>query len=91
MLENLIIENFAIIEKVDLQFEAGMSVLTGETGAGKSIIIDALLMLTGGRASSEMIRHGSPKAVLQAVFRYQKTTSCWHILPKSGYQSRMGN
>lgn len=69
MLENLIIENFAIIEKVDLQFEAGMSVLTGETGAGKSIIIDALLMLTGGRASSEMIRHGSPKAVLQAVFR----------------------
>lgn len=68
MLENLIIENFAIIEKVDLQFEGGMSVLTGETGAGKSIIIDALLMLTGGRASSDMIRHGSPKAVLQAVF-----------------------
>lgn len=68
MLENLIIENFAIIEKVDLQFEGGMSVLTGETGAGKSIIIDALLMLTGGRASSDMIRHGSKKAVLQAVF-----------------------
>ncbi|WP_294975391.1 DNA repair protein RecN [uncultured Leuconostoc sp.] len=68
MLENLIIENFAIIEKVALQFDSGMTVLTGETGAGKSIIIDALLMLTGGRANSEMIRHGSQKAVLQAVF-----------------------
>lgn len=68
MLENLIIENFAIIEKVELQFDTGMTVLTGETGAGKSIIIDALLMLTGGRANSEMIRHGSKKAILQAVF-----------------------
>ncbi|MFZ2590485.1 MAG: AAA family ATPase, partial [Leuconostoc citreum] len=43
MLENLVIENFAIIEKIDLQFEDGMTVLTGETGAGKSIIIGALL------------------------------------------------
>ncbi|CUW07309.1 DNA repair protein RecN [Leuconostoc inhae] len=72
MLENLIIENFAIIEKVALQFDSGMSVLTGETGAGKSIIIDALLMLTGGRANSEMIRHGSRKAILQAVFSVPK-------------------
>ena len=72
MLENLIIENFAIIEKVALQFDSGMSVLTGETGAGKSIIIDALLMLTGGRANSEMIRHGSKKAILQAVFSVPK-------------------
>lgn len=75
MLENLIIENFAIIEKIDLQFEGGMSVLTGETGAGKSIIIDALLMLTGGRASSDMIRHGSKKAILQAVFSVPKNQS----------------
>lgn len=68
MLENLIIENFAIIEKISLQFDEGMTVLTGETGAGKSIIIGALLLLTGGRANSDMIRHGSKKAILQAIF-----------------------
>ncbi|MGX4594035.1 DNA repair protein RecN [Leuconostoc sp. JNUCC 76] len=84
MLENLIIENFAIIEKVDLQFEEGMSVLTGETGAGKSIIIDALFMLTGGRANSEMVRHGSKKAVLQAVFSVPDNQNLRDLIARSG-------
>lgn len=84
MLENLIIENFAIIEKVDLQFEEGMSVLTGETGAGKSIIIDALFMLTGGRANSEMVRHGSKKAVLQAVFSVPDNQKLRDVIARSG-------
>ncbi|WP_248705777.1 DNA repair protein RecN [Convivina praedatoris] len=68
MLTELIIENFAIIDKVDLKLDEGMTVLTGETGAGKSIIIDALSMLVGGRANSGMIRLGAQKAVLQAIF-----------------------
>ncbi|WP_089938334.1 DNA repair protein RecN [Convivina intestini] len=68
MLAELIIENFAIIDKVDLKLDEGMTVLTGETGAGKSIIIDALSMLVGGRANSGMIRLGAQKAVLQAIF-----------------------
>ncbi len=68
MLERLVIENFAIIDQVELSFDDRLTVLTGETGAGKSIIIDALAMLTGGRASTEMIRKGAEKAVLQAVF-----------------------
>ncbi|MBS9335752.1 DNA repair protein RecN [Fructobacillus papyrifericola] len=68
MLEQLVIENFAIIDQVELSFDDRLTVLTGETGAGKSIIIDALAMLTGGRASTEMIRKGADKAVLQAVF-----------------------
>lgn len=84
MLENLIIENFAIIEKVDIQFEEGMSVLTGETGAGKSIIIDALFMLTGGRANSEMVRHGSKKAVLQAVFSVPDNQKLRDLIARSG-------
>lgn len=84
MLENLIIENFAIIEKVNLEFDGGMSVLTGETGAGKSIIIDALSMLTGGRASSEMVRHGSHKAVLQAVFSVPNNTDLLNDLDHNG-------
>ncbi|KMK53000.1 DNA repair protein RecN [Fructobacillus sp. EFB-N1] len=68
MLEQLTIQNFAIIDQVDLSFDDQLTVLTGETGAGKSIIIDALAMVTGGRASTEMIRKGADKAVLQAVF-----------------------
>lgn len=84
MLENLIIENFAIIEKVNLEFDGGMSVLTGETGAGKSIIIDALSMLTGGRANSEMVRHGSHKAVLQAVFSVPNNTDLLNDLDHNG-------
>ncbi|WP_188351051.1 DNA repair protein RecN [Leuconostoc pseudomesenteroides] len=84
MLEDLIIENFAIIEKIELQFETGMSVLTGETGAGKSIIIDALSMLTGGRASSEMVRHGSKKATLQAVFSLPKNEQLYKLLTEAG-------
>lgn len=84
MLEDLIIENFAIIEKIELQFETGMSVLTGETGAGKSIIIDALSMLTGGRASSEMVRHGSKKATLQAVFSLPNNEQLYKLLTEAG-------
>lgn len=84
MLEDLIIENFAIIEKIELQFETGMSVLTGETGAGKSIIIDALSMLTGGRASSEMVRHGSKKATLQAVFSLPNNGQLYKLLTEAG-------
>ncbi|WP_288845951.1 DNA repair protein RecN [uncultured Fructobacillus sp.] len=68
MLEQLTIQNFAIIDQVDLSFDDQLTVLTGETGAGKSIIIDALAMVTGGRASTEMIRKGADKAVLQAAF-----------------------
>lgn len=56
MLQELSITNFAIIEHLDIAFEAGMTVLTGETGAGKSIIIDAVGLLAGGRGSAEFIR-----------------------------------
>ncbi|WEV54913.1 DNA repair protein RecN [Leuconostocaceae bacterium ESL0723] len=68
MLNNLVIENFAIIEQADLSFDEGLSILTGETGAGKSIIIDALAMLVGGRANTGMIRSGADQATLQAIF-----------------------
>lgn len=68
MIQELFIKNFAIIEEVRCQFEKGMTVLTGETGAGKSIIIDAVGLLAGERASLEMIRYGSEKATIQAVF-----------------------
>ncbi|MGB4141651.1 MAG: AAA family ATPase, partial [Limnochordia bacterium] len=68
MLKELQIRDFALIEQVHLSFYEGFSVLTGETGAGKSIIIDALSVLLGARASLEMIRTGCERAVVEGVF-----------------------
>lgn len=62
------IKNFAIIESLSLTFQEGMTVLTGETGAGKSIIIDALGLLVGGRGSADFIRHGEERLELQGLF-----------------------
>ena len=68
MLTHLVIRNFAIIEHLEIPFHDGFTVLTGETGAGKSIIIDALNLLLGGRASTEVIRTQEQEAVVEGVF-----------------------
>ena len=68
MLKELSIKNFAIIDELTVGFEEGLTVLTGETGAGKSIIIDAVHLLCGGRGSQEFIRHGAKKAELEGLF-----------------------
>ena len=68
MLKELTIKNFAIIDELTVSFEEGLTVLTGETGAGKSIIIDAVHLLCGGRGSHEFIRHGAKKAELEGLF-----------------------
>jgi DNA repair protein RecN (Recombination protein N) len=75
MLNELHIENFAIIDRLDLTFESGFIVLTGETGAGKSIIIDAVELLLGGRADSGQVRAGASAAVLEATFRVPSDVS----------------
>ncbi len=68
MLQELSIRNFAIIDELNLSLDRGLTVLSGETGAGKSIIIDAVHLLTGGRGSSEFVRHGEKKAELEGLF-----------------------
>lgn len=68
MLKSLHIENIAVIEKTDIDFENGFNVLTGETGAGKSIIIDAINAVLGERTSKDLIRAGCEKAVVSALF-----------------------
>ena len=68
MLRNLYIENIAVIQKADIDFSSGLTVLSGETGAGKSIIIDALSAILGGRVSRELIRTGQTKACVAASF-----------------------
>src|SRR5215471_13058064 len=68
VLLELRVENYAVIDNAVVEFAAGLNLLTGETGAGKSILIDALALLLGERASNEMIRHGAERAVVAAVF-----------------------
>lgn len=68
MLTELSIKDFAIIDEITITFREGLTVLSGETGAGKSIIIDAVQLLTGGRGSVEFVRHGTNKAILEGLF-----------------------
>jgi len=68
MIQGLHIENIAVVKSLDIDFSGGFSVLTGETGAGKSIIIDSLNLLGGGRADRELIRRGETSAIVEAVF-----------------------
>ena len=69
MLQLIKIKNFAIIEEETIKFEAGFTAMTGETGAGKSIILDAMQLILGGRASADMVRHGERNATIYAEFK----------------------
>lgn len=68
MLRHLTIRDYALIEELDVEFESGLNILTGETGAGKSIIIGALKMILGERASTDVVRTGAKKAVIEGLF-----------------------
>ncbi|SVE57142.1 uncharacterized protein METZ01_LOCUS509996, partial [marine metagenome] len=68
MLKELKINNFAIIDNLHVEFQSGLIALTGETGAGKSIIIDALNLILGGRADSDFIRTGETSATVESIF-----------------------
>jgi DNA repair protein RecN (Recombination protein N) len=75
MLTHIQIRDFAIIDAVELELGPGLTVLTGETGAGKSILVDALLLAAGGRAGAEVVRHGAERAEVSATFAIQKNTA----------------
>ena len=68
MLLELTVENYAVVERVRVRFQRGLNLLTGETGSGKSIVVDALALLLGGRASAEMVRTGSERARIAGIF-----------------------
>lgn len=85
MLANLKIENVAVIEKAEVTFTPGLNVLTGETGAGKSILIDSINAILGNRTSRELVRSGAPKACIWATFE-DIPDSVKEKLEKSGYE-----
>lgn len=84
MLRELSIRQFAIIDQLQIDFDQGFHVLTGETGAGKSILIDALSLIMGGRASSEYVRHGAKKAEIEALFEAKQDDPIWNRLEEWG-------
>ncbi len=84
MLGKLFIQNFALIDQLELDFYRGFNVLTGETGAGKSIIIDAMGTVTGSQALSEFVRSGENKAIVEAVFDIEDNQGIMRILEEYG-------
>jgi len=87
MLRELSIHQLAVIENVTVAFHDGFHVLTGETGAGKSIVIDALTLAAGGRGSADMIRHGCEKATIEAVFDLPVGHPVWDTLTRLGIEA----
>ncbi|MDX1673813.1 MAG: AAA family ATPase, partial [Longimicrobiales bacterium] len=90
MLIELRIENFAVIERLAVRLEPGLNVLTGETGAGKSIIVGALSLLLGERASSDAVRAGAERAVVEGVFDIEDRAEIGEILREQGLDTEDG-
>ena len=90
MLRELLIKNFAIIDDLNIRFENGLTILSGETGAGKSIIINAVNLLLGSRASAKMIRDGYDSAELSAFFDVPATSVAATIMLENGYEPEDG-
>src|SRR5712692_3016661 len=84
MLREIRIKNFAVIETVTVPFAPGLNVLTGETGAGKSIVIDAILLVGGGRAQTDLIRSDAETATVEAVFEPPRASAVRAVLDAAG-------
>ena len=90
MLVELTVENYAVIERVRVRFHPGLNLLTGETGSGKSIVVDALGLLFGGRASAEMVRAGADRARVSGIFEIPSSPELLALLHDSGVEPEDG-
>ena len=86
MLRYLNITNLALIEQVQIEFKPGLNLLSGETGSGKSIIIDALGLLQGERGSADLIRGGAARAVIEGMFDVEGNDPLLEILREAGME-----
>ncbi len=86
MLVELAVENYAVIEKARVRFHPGLNLLTGETGSGKSIVVDALGLLLGGRASPEMVRTGATRARVSGIFEVAESPALVKLLEDAGIE-----
>ncbi len=85
MLKNLIIDNIALIDHIEIEFSEGLTVLSGETGSGKSIIIDSLAFVLGDRADKTLIKYGEDAAEVTALFQLEEGSFVWNKLNEYGY------
>lgn len=91
MLSLLRIQNIALIDKLEIEFAAGLALLTGETGSGKSIIVDSLGALAGSRVSNDLIKQGSETATIEGEFRPAVASPVWHELERAGIVADPGS
>ncbi len=90
MIQSLSIRNVALIEQLTIQFHSGLQVLSGETGAGKSIVVDAVNLVLGGRAERTMIRTGCSKASVEAIFDVPDFSAAYALLEREGIETEGG-
>jgi len=90
VLLELLVENYAVVERVRVRFHAGLNLLTGETGSGKSLVVDALGLLLGGRASGDAVRADTERARISGIFEAPKGNACRSLLDKAGVEIEDG-
>src|SRR5436305_84754 len=90
MLLELLVENFAVIERVRVRFHPGLNLLTGETGSGKSIVVDALGLLFGGRASADVVRSGTERSRISAIFEVSSEPGFRALVDEAGIELEDG-
>src|SRR5437763_2487655 len=90
MLLELVVENYAVVERLRVHFHSGLNLLTGETGSGKSIVVDALGLLFGARASAEMIRSGETRARVAGIFEVCDQAPLRRLLEPAGLEVEDG-
>jgi DNA repair protein RecN (Recombination protein N) len=90
MLLELVVENYAVVERLRVHFHSGLNLLTGETGSGKSIVVDALGLLLGGRASAEMVRTGETRARVAGIFDVRDQSTVRGLLEPAGIEIEDG-
>lgn len=90
MLLELVVENYAVIDRLRVRFHPGLNLLTGETGSGKSIIVDALALLLGARASMDMIRSGEDRARIAGIFDMGHAAAAQPLLAQAGFETEDG-
>src|SRR5215469_10062268 len=90
MLLELVVENYAVVERLRVHFHAGLNLLTGETGSGKSILVDAVGLLLGGRASADMIRTNEARARIGGIFDVRGHARLIRMLEPAGLEAEDG-
>ena len=85
MILEMYVKDFVLIDEIRISFDEAMSAFTGETGAGKSLLMDAIGILKGDRIQTSLIREGSEKAIIEGVFRVREKSRCYQLLLEAGY------